>query len=64
VPSRPELSEAGKIGGVYSVNDVKSIIAYALPRGIRVVPEIDSPAHTESWARSEKLAGIALNCNG
>ena len=52
IPSRPELSQYGSINGVYSVIDVKSIIAYANIRGVRVVPEIDTPAHTESWGRS------------
>ena len=46
VPNVPELSQAGKVGGTYSVNDIKSIIAYAKGRGIRVIPEIDTPAHT------------------
>jgi hexosaminidase len=46
VPTLPELSESGSIGGVYSEVDVKSIITYAKARGIRVIPEIDTPAHT------------------
>ena len=52
VPEAPELSDSGKIGGVYSPTDIKTVIAYAKIRGIRVVPEIDTPAHTESWRRS------------
>ena len=54
IPSLPELSQYGKIGGVYSTNDIKEIIIYARYRGIRVVPELDTPAHTESWGRSKK----------
>lgn len=29
-----------------------------------MVPEIDTPAHTESWGRSIKYKDITLNCNG
>jgi hexosaminidase len=28
------------------------------------VPEIDSPAHTRSWGRSQKYENITLDCNG
>ena len=38
VPTLPELSGSGSIGGAYSENDLKTIIAYARARGIRVVP--------------------------
>jgi len=52
VPDAPELSEGGNIGGVFSPTDLKAVIAYARVRGVRVVPEIDTPAHTESWGRN------------
>ncbi len=64
VPNVPELSESGKIGGTFSPADLRTVIDYAKIRGIRVIPEIDSPAHTESWGRSEKYKGITVNCNG
>lgn len=64
VPSVPELSGSGSIGGVYSPEDIASIINYARARAIRVVPEVDTPAHSESWGRSEKYKDITLNCNG
>ena len=38
VPEVPELSEEGKIGGVFSEVDIQMVIAYAKIRGIRVVP--------------------------
>ena len=64
IPNVPELSQYGSISGVYSPTDVKSIISYGKSRGVRVVPEIDTPAHSESWGRSEKYKYITLNCNG
>lgn len=64
VPTRPELSQYGKLSGTYSVVDVKAIVAYGITRGIRVLPEIDTPAHSESWGRSQKYKDIALNCDG
>lgn len=46
IPNLPEISESGSLNGVYSESDVKGIIAYARQRGIRVIPEIDTPAHS------------------
>ena len=63
MPARPELSGSGKVGGTYSSQDVKEIIDYARLRGVRVIPEIDTPAHTESWGRSAKLKEIVVRCS-
>lgn len=46
VPKRPYMSENGSLGRTYTPEDVKEIINYAKVRGIRVVPEADTPAHT------------------
>lgn len=50
-PSRPELS-LGSTGETYSQQDIKDIVTYAAERGVRVVVEIDTPAHTYSWSVS------------
>ncbi|KAI7875814.1 hypothetical protein K492DRAFT_182350 [Lichtheimia hyalospora FSU 10163] len=55
----PELAQQGAyvLGPhrlVYSKKDVKRVIEYARARGVRVIPEIDMPAHTGSWAMSHK----------
>ncbi|KAI8642475.1 beta-hexosaminidase 1 precursor [Parasitella parasitica] len=39
---------------VYTEKDIKKIVKYARNRGVRVIPEIDMPAHTGSWALSHK----------
>ena len=45
----PALHEKGSKGRYYTQEEVRSIIAYARDRGIRVVPEFDMPGHTASW---------------
>jgi hexosaminidase len=45
LPSEPQLAEKGAYGEDmrYTVEDVKRIVEFAMSRGVRVVPEIDSP---------------------
>ncbi|KAI9487777.1 MAG: glycoside hydrolase superfamily [Benjaminiella poitrasii] len=52
--SHPELSDKGAYSSkeVYSPSDVKKIISHAESLGIRVVLEIDMPAHTASIGES------------
>lgn len=49
-----------RVGGYYTQEDIKEIVAYASARNIEVIPEIEVPAHT--------LAAIAaypeLSCTG
>ncbi|KAJ3674153.1 hypothetical protein LUZ60_006145 [Juncus effusus] len=54
LPSEPDLALNGSYGSDkhYSTRDVKRVIRYALSRGVRVVPEIDMPGHTGSWAEA------------
>lgn len=53
-PSEPALAEKGAYGKemVYSVEDVKKIVDFGLEHGVRVMPEIDMPGHTGSWAEA------------
>ncbi|KAJ8773026.1 hypothetical protein K2173_028203 [Erythroxylum novogranatense] len=52
LPSEPDLAVKGSYGSSmqYSPDDVAKIVKFGLEHGVRVLPEIDSPGHTGSWA--------------
>ena len=45
----PLLQGKGSDGLYYTQDDIRSVVAYARDRGIRVIPEFDMPAHTTAW---------------
>lgn len=63
--SYPELAKFSSYSHKkkYTKKDVEDIINYANFRGVRVVPEIDSPGHSLSWAFSPNLSDIAMRCS-
>lgn len=58
----PELAEKGAFSSdsIYSPSDIEDLVTYARNRGIRIIPEFDTPGHTGSFAKSHPE--IMINC--
>lgn len=54
LPGFPELSQGGMMEGQYTLQDIREIVEYARDRGIRVVPEVDLPAHSKGLLSLKK----------
>ena len=60
--AHPELPAFGAFApaAVYSRAEMAAVVSAARARGIRVVPELDMPAHTASWAHGQP--GVVVSC--
>ena len=47
----------------YTVEEAKEVVRYAFVRGIRVIPELDTPGHAASWGKAPQNMKIACTFN-
>jgi len=61
--SRPELARKGAWAAdkVYTPDDVRTLVEHARDRGVRIVPELDIPAHAASWGKG--FPEILVHCD-
>lgn len=66
--SHPELAEGAKYSSsqIYTKQDVMDIINVAKLNAVKIVPEIDTPAHTRSWGQAPEwmAKNISIACAG
>ncbi|KAL3537257.1 hypothetical protein ACH5RR_000623 [Cinchona calisaya] len=54
LPSEPELAKKGAYGEemMYTPEDITKVVEFGMEHGVRIMPEIDMPGHTASWAEA------------
>uniref|UniRef100_A0A914YH05 beta-N-acetylhexosaminidase n=1 Tax=Panagrolaimus superbus TaxID=310955 RepID=A0A914YH05_9BILA len=62
----PQMSAKGAYTPkhVYSIDQIKDVIEFARLRGIRVIPEFDTPGHTGAWFAFQGLLSLCYDKNG
>jgi len=65
---RPKMTVWGAYSPdkIYTEEDIQAIVAYADVRGVRVIPELDAPAHSGNgyqWGEEEGLGKLAICVN-
>jgi len=59
--SHPEIAKYASYSPeeTYTTQQAREIVKYALRRGVRVIPELDSPGHAASWGLAPENKGVA-----
>ena len=62
----PELARQGAWSAAerYSPGDLARIAQHARERGVRVLPEVDMPAHASALQKSHPEAFLSFRCKG
>ncbi|VVC24515.1 Hypothetical protein CINCED_3A025084 [Cinara cedri] len=65
LPSAPKMAQYGAYSPeeIYSYEEIKDLLRYALVRGVRIIIEIDSPAHAGNgwqWGKAFGYGDMAL----
>lgn len=62
MPSHPNMTKgAFSNAEVYTSTDVQKLVKHAKARGIAIIPELDAPSHTRSWAEAPEWSNY-LTC--
>ncbi|KAF0716228.1 Aste57867_2960 [Aphanomyces stellatus] len=59
--------DANSADRIYSQDDVRELVAFAKGHGVRVIPELDAPAHAGAgwqWGPTDDLGGFGTFCYG
>lgn len=59
--SHPEIAQHAAFSPeeTYTTQEARDLVQYAMKRGVRVVPELDTPGHAASWGLAPENHGIA-----
>lgn len=59
--SHPEIAQYGAFSEeeTYTAAEARDLVRYAMVRGVRVVPELDTPGHAASWGKAPQNNGTA-----
>jgi hexosaminidase len=59
----PEIAQYGAFSPeeTYTADQAREVVRYAMVRGVRVVPELDSPGHAASWGLAPSNANISCS---
>lgn len=57
----PELSQYGAFSKnqIYTAAQAREVVRYAKVRGVRVIPQLDTPGHAASWGKAPQNKGLA-----
>jgi len=60
LPSLPKLSTAAAYSAAerYNASDIAALVQYARLRGVRVVPELDTPGHARAWGLDPQYSDL------